>query len=46
MTKKAILESTKKIMLTKIKENWKEYLICIALGAAAIYFWNSQTKTK
>lgn len=28
-----------KNMLQKIKENWKEYLIVLAIGAAATYFY-------
>ncbi|WNE40127.1 MAG: hypothetical protein GBAus27B_000194 [Mycoplasmataceae bacterium] len=28
-------------MLTKIKENYKEYLICLAIGAVAMYLWNN-----
>lgn len=33
-------------MLTKIKENWKEYAICIVIGAVAVYLWKNQTKSK
>jgi hypothetical protein len=31
-------------MLTKIKDNWKEYAICIVIGAAAVYSWNNHNK--
>lgn len=26
-------------MLTKIKENWKEYAICVALGAGIVILY-------
>lgn len=33
-------------MLTKIKDNWKEYTLVFALGALTVYFYNYYQSNK